>query len=75
MGEWIRTEDRLPKDHERVLCLGVMGGMFIGYCVHAVRIFDQSKDPIAVEWCANGRYCPKVIAWTPIPPVPEGLMK
>ena len=74
MEEWIRVEDRLPEDNVKVLCLGLKGGLFVGYCVHAARAFHREEGLMELEWYAKGHYCPKVIAWVPIPPIPEELM-
>jgi hypothetical protein len=71
---WIKVEERLPKDGEKVLCLGVKGGMFIGSCHHLPRIFEREKGQTELEWYAKGHYCPKVVAWVPIPTVPEELV-
>lgn len=64
---WISVEDKLPPDNVNVLCLGVKGGVFVGYCYHPYRVGDRLGDPRETMWCARGRYCPVVVKWMPIP--------
>ena len=64
--KWISVKDRLPELHTKVLCCGIKGGRFIaelttwGYERHL--IWDKK----------NGRGCPEVTHWMPLPQPPKG---
>ena len=63
--KWISVEERLPEMHTKVLCCGIKGGRFIaelGTWGHEKHLYWDKK---------NGRGCPEVTHWMPLPEPPK----
>ena len=63
---WIPVTERLPELHTKVLCCGVKGGRFIA------ELTTWGKEAHLIWDKRNGRGCPTVTHWMPLPEPPKG---
>lgn len=66
-NEWIPCSERLPEidENRKYLVCGEKGGIYIAEFVCK----NINGDSLGMSWwSAHGRYCPKPIAWMPLPP-------
>lgn len=62
--KWIPVTERLPEMHTKVLCCGIRGGRFIAELStwgNGNRYWDKR----------NGKGCPEVTHWMPLPEPPK----
>ena len=64
--KWISVEERLPELHTKVLCCGKKGGRFIA------ELDTWGKEEHLCWDKKNGRGCPTVTHWMPLPEPPKG---
>ena len=61
---WIPVSERLPELHTKVLCCGTKGGRFIA------ELSEWGKG--SLYWTKrDGKGCPKVTHWMPLPEPPK----
>lgn len=68
---WISTNEWLPDDYVKVLCMGPKGGVFIASCYHPAQHGTWKGDPSYFWWDSNNRIVSRVVYWMPIPEMPE----
>lgn len=65
MPKWIPVTERLPEMHTKVLCCGIRGGRFIA----ELSTWGNGN----LYWDKrNGKGCPEVTHWMPLPEPPKG---
>ena len=62
---WIPVSERLPELHTKVLCCGIKGGRFIA------ELTTWGKERYLCWDKRNGRGCPTVTHWMPLPQPPK----